>query len=132
MMAGSLQNITVSNLVCNRTYYFGIESADEAGNFSALSNIATAKTAPCNKLAVNPKTLPAGEAGVPYNSGVFTITGLPATVAPFNVQIDPATVPPGLSYNGSQAFTGTPTLAKSLADPDNDDRFEIRQTQRSV
>ena len=115
MMAGSLQNITVSNLVCNRTYYFGIESADEAGNFSALSNIATAKTAPCNKLAVNPKTLPAGEAGVPYNSGVFTITGLPATVAPFNVQIDPATVPPGLSYNGSQAFTGTPTLAKSFA-----------------
>jgi len=30
------------------------------------------------------------------------------------VQIAAATVPPGLSYNGSQAFTGTPTQAGSF------------------
>jgi len=114
MVAGSLQHITVGNLLCNRTYYFGLESVDEAGNFSALSKITTAKTAPCNKLAVNPKTLPIAEAAVPYNNGVFTITGTPATVGPFNVQITAATVPPGLSYNGSQAFTGTPTQAGSF------------------
>ena len=114
MLAGSLQNMTVSNLLCNRTYSFAIESVDEAGNISALSNIATAKTAPCNKLAVNPKTFPIGEAAVPYDSGVFTITGAPATVGPFDVQIDPATVPPGLIYNGAQAFTGTLTQVGSF------------------
>jgi hypothetical protein len=114
MLAGSLQNMTVSNLLCNRTYSFAIESVDEAGNISALSNIATAKTAPCNKLAVNPKTLPVAEAAVPYNNGAFTITGTPATVGPFDVQIDPATVPPGLIYNGAQAFTGTVTQVGSF------------------
>ena len=69
----------------------------------------------CNKLAVDPKTLPVAEAAVPYNTGVFTITGTPGTVGPFDVQIDPTIVPPGLIYNGSQAFTGTPTQAGSFA-----------------
>jgi subtilisin len=111
-VAGSAQNTTVNNLLCNRHYFFAIKTLDEEGNTSVLSNIATAKTGPCNKLAVNPRTLSTGEAAVAYDSGGFTVTSVPATVGPFDVQIDPATLPPGLSYNGSQAFTGTPTEAK--------------------
>ena len=113
-VAGSLQNTTVNNLLCNRSYFFAIKTLDEAGNTSMLSNVATAKTGSCNKLAVNPKILPVGEALVAYNSGVFTVTSIPATVGPFDVQIDSATLPPGVSYNGSQAFVGTPTAAKTF------------------
>jgi subtilisin family serine protease len=114
VVAGAPQDITVNSLRCNTAYFFAIKTLDEESNTSALSNIATTKTAPCNKLALNPKTLPIGEAAVPYNSGVFTVTGVPATVGPFDVQIDPATLPPGVTYNGSQAFIGTPTEAKSF------------------
>ncbi len=110
--AGTAQSTTVNNLFCNRIYFFAIKTLDEKGNTSSLSNIATARTGPCNKLAVNPKTLPIGEAAVAYNSGVFTVTGAPATVGPFDIQIDPATLPPGVSYSGSQSFTGTPTEAR--------------------
>jgi subtilisin len=113
-VAGSAQNTTANNLLCNRHYFFAIKTLDEEGNTSVLSNIVTAKTGPCNKLAVNPRTLSTGETAVGYDSGVFTVTGVPATVGPIDVQIDSATLPPGLSYNGSQAFTGTPTEARSF------------------
>jgi hypothetical protein len=114
-VAGSAQNKIVGNLLCGRSYFFGIKTLDEEGNSSVLSNIATAKTAKCNRLAVSPKTLPVGEAGVSYNSGVFTVTGVPNTAGPFDVQIDPATLPPGVTYSGSQSFTGTPGEAKTFA-----------------
>jgi subtilisin family serine protease len=111
--SGTLQNMTVGNLLCGRSYFFGVKTRDEAANESVLSNIATGKTAKCNKLAVNPKAFPIGEANVAYNSGAFNVTGTPNTIGPFTVQIDPATLPPGVTYNGSQAFTGTPAEAKS-------------------
>ena len=43
-LAGSNQSMTVSGLLPNTTYYFAIKSTDEAGNISALSNIANATT----------------------------------------------------------------------------------------
>ena len=112
--AGTAQSTTVNNLFCNKTYFFAIKTFDQEGNASILSNVATARTSPCNKLAVNPKTLPIGEATVAYDSGVFTVTGAPDTVGPFEIQIDPATLPPGLSYSGAQSFTGTPTEARTF------------------
>lgn len=111
VIAGSPQNATVDNLLCNRSYFFAVKASDEKGNTSILSNVAKAKTARCNRLAVNPRTLPGGEAGVAYNSGAFAIAGAPASIGPFDVQIDPATLPPGITYDGSQAFIGTPTQA---------------------
>ncbi|MGH7926683.1 MAG: S8 family peptidase, partial [Candidatus Binatia bacterium] len=53
--AGTGQNKTVTGLLCGRSYFFVIKTRDEAGNESALSKIATAKTAACNKLAATPK-----------------------------------------------------------------------------
>jgi hypothetical protein len=42
--AGYTENITVSGLSSGTTYYFALKARDEAGNWSALSNVAT-KTA---------------------------------------------------------------------------------------
>jgi subtilisin family serine protease len=113
--AGTAQNKTVTGLLCGRSYFFGIKTRDEESNESPLSNIATAKTAACNKLAVTPKPLHNGEAGVNYDSGPLTITGVPNTSAPFDVQVDPATLPPGFTYNaGPKTFTGIPGEAKSF------------------
>lgn len=106
MLAGSPQNTIVNNLLCGKSYFFAIKTLDEEGNTSALSNIATAKTAACNKLAVNPTKLPAAEQNVPYNSGIINITnGAP----PYNLQILTNTST-DLSYDpAAQSFTGTPT-----------------------
>jgi hypothetical protein len=108
--AGFSENVTVNGLLCNRTYYFALKTVDEDGLQSPLSNIAKGKTTACNKLIVSPKTLPAGDMNVPYNSGLFDISG---GAAPYGVQIELATLPPGVSY-GSQAFSGTPGEAKTF------------------
>ena len=42
--AGTNQNFTVSGLSGDTTYYFAIETADEVPNWSALSNVPSAKT----------------------------------------------------------------------------------------
>jgi hypothetical protein len=109
-LAGTSQSKSVNSLKCGRTYFFAIKSRDKDGNESGLSNIASGKTAPCNKLTVSPRVLPTGEAGTPYSSGPVEIAGLPNTASPFHVQIDAATLPPGVRYNAAQrTFTGTPT-----------------------
>jgi len=43
-IAGSAETMTVSGLASSTTYYFAIKSKDEAGNESALSNIASGTT----------------------------------------------------------------------------------------
>lgn len=43
---GQAENFLVTNLQPNTAYYFGLKTADEAGNLSALSNIASKATAP--------------------------------------------------------------------------------------
>ncbi|HEQ98412.1 MAG TPA: T9SS type A sorting domain-containing protein [candidate division Zixibacteria bacterium] len=42
--AGTVESFTVTGLNPNTTYYFAIKTADEAGNWSGLSNIAVAVT----------------------------------------------------------------------------------------
>jgi subtilisin-like proprotein convertase family protein len=113
MAAGSLQTMTVGNLLCGRVYYFALVSSDEANNISTVSNVAKAKTARCNKLKVTPAKLAVGEVNVAYHSGAFGIIG---GDAPYAVQVDPAMLPPGISY-ASQSFSGTPTLAKTFVIP---------------
>jgi uncharacterized repeat protein (TIGR03803 family) len=110
LAAGSAENITVTGLLCGRIYSFALKSGDEVNNISALSNVAKAKTAACNKLTVSPTILPAGEANVAYLNRTFDITG---GAAPYDVQVDAATLPAGMSY-GSQTFSGTPTDVKTF------------------
>ncbi len=43
-VAGSAESFTVNNLTPSTTYYFAIKAADEAGNWSTLSNIITKST----------------------------------------------------------------------------------------
>ena len=43
--AGSDESVTVTGLNANTTYYFAIKTADEADNWSALSNVASVTTA---------------------------------------------------------------------------------------
>lgn len=45
-VAGSAETFMVSNLSSNTTYYFAIKGADEAGNWSELSNVASGTTTP--------------------------------------------------------------------------------------
>ena len=114
-IVGTLQNMTIGNLLCGRSYFFAIKTRDEEGNESALSNIATAKTAACNKLAATPKALRIGEAGFAYDSGAIDIVGTPNTAGPFTVLVDAATLPPGVNFNpGPRTFTGTPGEAKTF------------------
>jgi len=37
--SGAIENVTVTGLVQNTTYYFALKTRDEAGNWSALSNV---------------------------------------------------------------------------------------------
>ncbi len=113
-VAGLLQNMTVGNLLCNTTYFFGILTSDEGGNTSGHSNVARGKTAACNKLVLSSKTLPTGETGVAYNAAI-NVTGIPNTAGPFKIQIDATTLPPGLTHDGAETFKGIPTEAKSFA-----------------
>lgn len=43
--AGTVESFTVGNLSQNTTYYFAMMAADEAGNWSGLSNVAVVSTA---------------------------------------------------------------------------------------
>lgn len=43
-IAGSAEAFTLSNLAANTTYYFAIKSADEATNWSTLSNVVSITT----------------------------------------------------------------------------------------
>jgi hypothetical protein len=108
-VAGTIHNITVNGLLCGRVYKFALKTADEASNISLLSNVRSVKTAACNKLVITPKLLPVGEVNIVYSSGMFAITG---GNVPYNVQINPITLPPGVTYN-TQEFSGTPTTAKT-------------------
>lgn len=44
-VAGSSESFTIPNLTANTTYYFAIKTADEATNWSGLSNVVSVTTA---------------------------------------------------------------------------------------
>ena len=43
-VAGSAETFTITNLAANTTYYFAIKTADEASNWSPLSNVISVTT----------------------------------------------------------------------------------------
>ena len=43
-VAGSAETFTISNLAANTTYYFALKAADEATNWSGLSNVVSVTT----------------------------------------------------------------------------------------
>ena len=44
-VAGSAESFTINNLTANTTYYFAVKTADEATNWSGLSNVVSVTTA---------------------------------------------------------------------------------------
>lgn len=44
LVSGTTQGVTVNGLAPGTVYYFAIKAADEAGNWSVMSNVATATT----------------------------------------------------------------------------------------
>ena len=108
MLAGSPESITVGNLLCGRTYYFGMKTTDNDNNTSVLSNVATGRTAACNKFSPSPKILPASETGVLYTKTIDLVNG----ATPFNVLFDvvPAWLTVNAPVDNSFSVTGTPPL----------------------
>jgi hypothetical protein len=49
-IAGTAQEMTIAGLKADTAYYFALKTADKAGNISALSNIANAKTKPSTQI----------------------------------------------------------------------------------
>jgi Mg-chelatase subunit ChlD len=68
---GAEEQYTVLNLDCNKTYYFAMKAADDAGNISEMSNVISGMIADItpptiDSLSVNPSTLwPANHKMVP-------------------------------------------------------------------
>lgn len=71
---GTLETFTLTGLVASTGYYVALKVADEAGNFSLLSNVAQATTAP-GPVWVS-ETLP--DTGGLYRSLAYDSTGNPA------------------------------------------------------
>lgn len=106
---GSSEAAMVTGLLCGRTYYFALKTADEADNTSPMSNVAIGKTQACPVLSVGPPVLPDGEVHVPYEAQ-FQISG---GFAPYTIRTVGGTLPQGLSFN-SPAITGMPTQARKV------------------
>ncbi len=84
--AGTPESLTVSGLSENQTYYFALKAADELGNWSAMSNVASGSTTP-------DQTAPGA------------INDLEATPGPQNGSIDVSWTAPG-----DDGMLGTVTL----------------------
>jgi hypothetical protein len=117
--AGILESLSVSGLLCGRSYYFRIKTTDDFGNVSPLSNLLRKRTAACPKLTVTSLAQPEAQVGTPYNQS-FSISG---GVAPYLIQVlRGLPEPAGLSL-AAQTVSGTPTEAKTW-------RFAVKITDQ--
>ena len=66
-IAGSSESMTVSGLSAGTTYYFAIETSDEAANTSAISNVPSASTAASETSII---TIPAGGGSAPRSISI--------------------------------------------------------------
>jgi Putative Ig domain len=117
--AGTLESLSVTGLLCGRSYYFALKATDDAANTSSLSNVVRKRTLACPKLTV--ASLPQTDAvvGMAYNQS-FSISG---GVAPYTVQVlRGLPEPAGLSLSG-QTVSGTPTETKTW-------RFAVKVTDQ--
>ena len=108
-VAGVTESFAVPGLLCGRNYYFALKTMDDAGNVSALSNVARARTLKCPKLAVSPSVLPDAEVGVPYNASY----GISGGVGPYTVQVTSGLPEPAGLALVDQTVSGNPAAAQT-------------------
>lgn len=72
-LPGSLENITLSNLAAETSYYFALKSSDSSGNISDLSNIASAQTRNEAPASINDLKIVAKSGGTTLTNAEFTI-----------------------------------------------------------
>ncbi|HEX2228056.1 MAG TPA: putative Ig domain-containing protein [Candidatus Binatia bacterium] len=107
--AGTLESVSINGLLCGRSYYFAIKTADDSANTSSLSNVIRKRTLACPKLTVSPLPQTQAVVGTSYNQS-FSISG---GVAPYTVQLlSGLPEAAGLSL-AAQTVSGTPTEAKT-------------------
>ncbi|MGQ9523564.1 MAG: fibronectin type III domain-containing protein [Armatimonadota bacterium] len=117
--AGSLQSMLVSGLQPDTLYYFALKAVDESGNWSDMSNVASARTAgePPIVVAVTP---PDKAEKVPVDAVISVTFSKPVDPASVLLESDPAlsSVVPSASANGKTilfahaAFQGDATVYK--------------------
>ncbi|MFN7974120.1 MAG: putative Ig domain-containing protein [Acidobacteriota bacterium] len=92
------------------TYLFTVTATDAAACAGSLGYTLVI-TASCN-LTIAPPSLPGGTVGVPY-SQTITVSG---GAAPYTLNVT-GTIPPGLSFSGTNPFvlSGTPTTTGTYA-----------------
>jgi hypothetical protein len=106
--AGALESLSVTGLLCGRSYYFAIKTTDDAANTSPLSNVIRKRTLPCPKLIVSSLAQTDAVVGTAYNQS-FSISG---GVAPYTVEVVRGLPEPaGLAF-AAQTVSGTPAEAK--------------------
>jgi len=138
--AGTPQSFTITGLTPNTTYYVAVKSVDEAGNWSAISNVVARATAPLPADTVPPSDttdLVASDAGM--NSVKLTWTapgddGPYGTAALYDIRYD--TVPiTEFGYPGANQVSGEPvpgafgtaeTYTVTGLDPDTYYYFALR------
>jgi hypothetical protein len=107
--AGALENLSVSGLLCGRSYYLALKTTDDAGNISPLSNLSRKKTLRCPKLLVGALAQTDAEVGVAYSQS-FSVSG---GTAPYTVQaISGVPEPAGLTL-AAQTVSGVPAEVKT-------------------
>jgi hypothetical protein len=107
--AGTLESLSVPDLLCGRPYYFALKTTDDFGNVSPLSKLLRARTLSCPKLLVTPLSQTEAEVGIAYNKS-FSVNG---GVPPYAIHVlRGLPEPAGLTLAG-QTVSGTPAEAKT-------------------
>ncbi len=112
--AGSSESVTVTGLEWSTTYYFAIKAADEADNWSALSNVASFTTAPDE---VPPSAVTDLQASTGTSSGQVVIhwtapgdDGSDGIAAAYDIRYDTDSIT-SATWNSATMFTSAPEPA---------------------
>ncbi|MBI2933842.1 MAG: fibronectin type III domain-containing protein, partial [Planctomycetes bacterium] len=117
-VAGTVQSVTVTGLTPSTTYYFAIKTADEAPNWSAVSNSPTGTT------SAAPDTTPPAAVSDLTVTGVTSVTvglqwtspgddGATGTATTYDVRYAAAPITTDAQFTAATAVTGEPTPAVS-------------------
>ncbi len=91
------------------SYTFTVTATDSAGCLGSRVYTIVINIAACPTITVSPLTLPAANAGIPYNQ---TITASGGT-APYTFTVTSGSLPPALTLSTSGTLSGTPTTPGS-------------------
>jgi hypothetical protein len=118
-ITGTLENFSATGLLCGRSYYFAVKTADDSANTSSLSNVLRKRTVACPKLTITRLPENIATVGVAYSQS-FSISG---GVAPYTIEVlRGLPEPAGLSL-AAQTVSGTPAEAKTW-------RFTVKVTDQ--